>query len=137
MKEWDTTLQFLPTTDTKPLEKMSGRRKKLWIGLGLLFLAVAVALMTGLLVWHYNGEHYHPTSTHAIPRWDTMLTAPCLSRIWNITKIGPLTFSENFMKTLCVNLGTDSSCHMTSMAQVLINHSDLTAVKAESAMSLL
>lgn len=65
MKEWDTTLQFLPTTDTKPLEKMSDRRKKLWIGLGLLLLAAALALMTGLLVWHFNSELYRPSSTHA------------------------------------------------------------------------
>uniref|UniRef100_H3CA45 ST14 transmembrane serine protease matriptase b n=1 Tax=Tetraodon nigroviridis TaxID=99883 RepID=H3CA45_TETNG len=47
-------LHFLPATDTKPLEKMSGRRKKLWMGLGLLLLAAAVALTTGLLVWHFN-----------------------------------------------------------------------------------
>lgn len=63
MEEWDTTLQFLPTTDTKPLEKISGRWKKLWIGLGLLVLAVAVALVTGLLVWHFNGELYRPAHT--------------------------------------------------------------------------
>lgn len=56
MEDVDTALQFLPATDSKPLEKMSGRRKKLWLGVGLLLLAVAVALMTGLLVWHFNRE---------------------------------------------------------------------------------
>lgn len=56
MEDWDTTLQFLPATDSKRLEKMSGRQKKLLIGVGLLLLAVVVALLTGLLVWHFNCE---------------------------------------------------------------------------------
>lgn len=56
MEDFDTTLQFLPATDSKPLEKMSGRQKKLWVGVGLVVLAVVVALVTGLLVWHFNCE---------------------------------------------------------------------------------
>ncbi|XP_027131471.1 suppressor of tumorigenicity 14 protein [Larimichthys crocea] len=52
--DWDTALQFLPATDSKQLEKKPGRRKKLWIGVGLLVLAAALALLTGLLVWHFN-----------------------------------------------------------------------------------
>uniref|UniRef100_UPI0037E8B79A suppressor of tumorigenicity 14 protein homolog n=1 Tax=Semicossyphus pulcher TaxID=241346 RepID=UPI0037E8B79A len=53
-RDWDTTLQFLPAVDTRQLEKKPGRRKKLWIGVGLLLSAAAVALLTGLLVWHYH-----------------------------------------------------------------------------------
>lgn len=56
MEDWDTTLQFLPATDSKRLEKVSGRQKKLWVGVGLLLLAAVVALLTGLLVWHFNCE---------------------------------------------------------------------------------
>ncbi|XP_041801639.1 suppressor of tumorigenicity 14 protein homolog [Chelmon rostratus] len=52
--DWDTTLHFLPATDSKQLEKKPGRRKKLWIGVGLLLAAAAVALLTGLLVWHFH-----------------------------------------------------------------------------------
>ncbi|XP_035513490.1 suppressor of tumorigenicity 14 protein homolog [Morone saxatilis] len=52
--DWDTNLQFLPATDSKRLEKKPGRRKKLWIGLGLLVSAAALALLTGLLVWHFH-----------------------------------------------------------------------------------
>lgn len=55
MEDWDTTLQFLPATDRKRLEKVPGRQKLL-IGVGLLLLAVVVALLTGLLVWHFNCE---------------------------------------------------------------------------------
>lgn len=56
MEDWDTTLQFLPATDSKRLEKVSSRQKKLWVGVGLLLLAAVVALLTGLLVWHFNCE---------------------------------------------------------------------------------
>lgn len=56
MEDFDTTVQFLPATDGKTLEKMSSRQKKLWVGVGLLLLAVVVALTTGLLVWHFNRE---------------------------------------------------------------------------------
>uniref|UniRef100_A0A3Q4B5H5 Uncharacterized protein n=1 Tax=Mola mola TaxID=94237 RepID=A0A3Q4B5H5_MOLML len=50
----DLALQFLPVTDSRQLEKKPGCRKKLWIGVGLLFSAAAVALLTGLLVWHFH-----------------------------------------------------------------------------------
>lgn len=53
-EDWDTTLQFLPATDAKQLEKKPGCRKKLWIGVGLLLSAAALALLTGLLVWHFH-----------------------------------------------------------------------------------
>uniref|UniRef100_A0A8D3CBY1 Suppressor of tumorigenicity 14 protein-like n=1 Tax=Scophthalmus maximus TaxID=52904 RepID=A0A8D3CBY1_SCOMX len=52
--DWDTTFQFLPATDPKQLEKKPGRRKKLWVGVGLVLSAAAVALLTGMLVWHYH-----------------------------------------------------------------------------------
>lgn len=112
MEEWDTTLQFLPATDTKTLEKMSGRRKKLWIGIGLLLLAVAVALMTGLLVWHFNGNSrlLYDQSPLAFDLWK--IKGQSLSGIWNITKIGHLAFPENFMKTRQIN----SRCYMTVKA---------------------
>lgn len=54
--DWDTTLQFLPASDSKRLEKKPGRRKKLWVGVGLLLSSAAVALLTGLLVWHFHCE---------------------------------------------------------------------------------
>ncbi|XP_054465481.1 suppressor of tumorigenicity 14 protein homolog [Anoplopoma fimbria] len=53
-QDWDTTYQFLPASDTKRLEKKPGRRRKLWIGAGLLLAAAAVALLSGLLVWHFH-----------------------------------------------------------------------------------
>ncbi|XP_074538629.1 suppressor of tumorigenicity 14 protein homolog [Halichoeres trimaculatus] len=53
-QDWDANLQFLPASDSKHLEKKPGRRRKLWIGVGLLLAAVALALLTGLLVWHYH-----------------------------------------------------------------------------------
>ncbi|KAI3357911.1 hypothetical protein L3Q82_016294 [Scortum barcoo] len=52
--DWDTNLQFLPASDSQQLEKKPGRRKKLWMGVGLLLAAAAVALLTGLLVWHFH-----------------------------------------------------------------------------------
>uniref|UniRef100_A0A3Q3WE32 Uncharacterized protein n=1 Tax=Mola mola TaxID=94237 RepID=A0A3Q3WE32_MOLML len=52
----DLALQFLPVTDSRQLEKKPGCRKKLWIGVGLLFSAAAVALLTGLLVWHFHRD---------------------------------------------------------------------------------
>ncbi|XP_068601364.1 suppressor of tumorigenicity 14 protein homolog [Brachionichthys hirsutus] len=52
--EWESALQFIPATDSKPLEKKPGCRKKLWTGVGLLLAAAAVSLLTGLLVWHYH-----------------------------------------------------------------------------------
>ncbi|XP_029292173.1 suppressor of tumorigenicity 14 protein homolog [Cottoperca gobio] len=53
-QDWDTTVQFLPASDSKHLEKTPGRRRKLWIGVGLVLSAAAVALVTGLLVWHFQ-----------------------------------------------------------------------------------
>ncbi|KAM7405386.1 hypothetical protein PAMP_012653 [Pampus punctatissimus] len=52
--DWDTTLQFLPASDSNQLEKKPGRRKKLWIGVILVLSAIALALLTGLLVWHFH-----------------------------------------------------------------------------------
>lgn len=54
--EWESGLQFLPATDSRRLEKKPGRTKKLWMGLGLLLAAACVALLTGLLVWHFHRE---------------------------------------------------------------------------------
>lgn len=54
--EWESGLQFLPATDSRRLEKKPGRTKRLWMGLGLLLAAVCVALLTGLLVWHFHRE---------------------------------------------------------------------------------
>ncbi|XP_075932485.1 suppressor of tumorigenicity 14 protein homolog [Anarhichas minor] len=53
-QDWDTTLQFLPASDPNQLEKKPGQRRKLWIGGGLLLAAAAVALLSGLLVWHFH-----------------------------------------------------------------------------------
>ena len=55
-RDWDVGLQFLPASDSKQLEKKPGCRRKLWIGLGLLVSAAALALLTGLLVWHFQCE---------------------------------------------------------------------------------
>ncbi|XP_036960339.1 suppressor of tumorigenicity 14 protein homolog [Acanthopagrus latus] len=52
--DWDTAVEFLPAPDSKRLEKKPGRRKKLWIGVGLLLSAAALSLITGLLVWHFH-----------------------------------------------------------------------------------
>lgn len=54
--DWDTAVEFLPAPDSKRLEKKPGRRKKLWIGVGLLLSAAALSLITGLLVWHFHCE---------------------------------------------------------------------------------
>uniref|UniRef100_A0A3Q0RSN4 ST14 transmembrane serine protease matriptase b n=1 Tax=Amphilophus citrinellus TaxID=61819 RepID=A0A3Q0RSN4_AMPCI len=51
-RDWGADLQFLPATDSKQLEKKLYERKRLWIGVGMLICALA--LMTGLLVWHFN-----------------------------------------------------------------------------------
>lgn len=52
-KEWDTTLQFLPASDNKKLEKKKGPGK---VGavIGVIVFAAVVALMAGLLVWHFH-----------------------------------------------------------------------------------
>lgn len=54
--DWESGLHFLPASDSRGLEKKPGRTKKLWVGLGLLLAAVSVALLTGLLVWHFHRE---------------------------------------------------------------------------------
>uniref|UniRef100_A0A3Q3WE28 Uncharacterized protein n=1 Tax=Mola mola TaxID=94237 RepID=A0A3Q3WE28_MOLML len=47
-------LAFLTNERTDLFDTKPGCRKKLWIGVGLLFSAAAVALLTGLLVWHFH-----------------------------------------------------------------------------------
>lgn len=51
--DWDTSVQFLPASDNKKLEKKKGLGK---IGavIGVVVFAAVVALMTGLLVWHFH-----------------------------------------------------------------------------------
>lgn len=52
-KDWETGVQFLPASDNKKLEKKKGPGK---VGavIGLLIFAAVVALMAGLLVWHFH-----------------------------------------------------------------------------------
>uniref|UniRef100_A0A672IXT4 Suppressor of tumorigenicity 14 protein homolog n=1 Tax=Salarias fasciatus TaxID=181472 RepID=A0A672IXT4_SALFA len=52
-KDWDSAVQFLPASDNKKLEKKKGPGK---IGavIGVVVFAAVVALMTGLLVWHFH-----------------------------------------------------------------------------------
>ncbi|CAN9511627.1 unnamed protein product [Ophioblennius macclurei] len=52
-KEWDTTVQFLPAADNKKLEKKK-RPGKVGAIIGVVVFAAVVALMTGLLVWHFH-----------------------------------------------------------------------------------
>lgn len=52
--DWDPSLHFLPAPDSKTLEKKPGYRRRVWVGVGLLAAAAAVALLTGLLVWHFH-----------------------------------------------------------------------------------
>lgn len=52
-KEWDTTVQFLPASDNKKLEKKKGPGK-LGAVIGVIVFAAVVALMAGLLVWHFH-----------------------------------------------------------------------------------
>ncbi|XP_034392313.1 suppression of tumorigenicity 14b [Cyclopterus lumpus] len=53
-QDWDPALRFLPASDTKRLEKKPGRRRALCVGGGLLLAAAGVALLSGLLVWHFH-----------------------------------------------------------------------------------
>lgn len=52
-KEWESSVQFLPASDNKKLEKKKGPGK---IGavIGVVIFALVVALMIGLLVWHFH-----------------------------------------------------------------------------------
>ncbi|XP_062242553.1 ST14 transmembrane serine protease matriptase a [Platichthys flesus] len=52
-KDWDTAVQFLPASDNKKLEKKKGPGK---VGavIGVIIFAAVIALMTGLLVWHFH-----------------------------------------------------------------------------------
>jgi len=49
----DTNVGFLQTPDTGALQKKPGGRK-LWLGVALLLGSAALALITGLLVWHFH-----------------------------------------------------------------------------------
>ncbi|XP_015249445.1 PREDICTED: suppressor of tumorigenicity 14 protein homolog [Cyprinodon variegatus] len=51
-EDWDTTIEFLPISDQKRLEKKPYNRRRLWIGLGLVL--GLLALLTGLLVWRFH-----------------------------------------------------------------------------------
>ncbi|XP_028275698.1 ST14 transmembrane serine protease matriptase a [Parambassis ranga] len=52
-KDWENSVQFLPASDNKKLEKKKGPGK---VGavIGVVVLAAVIALMTGLLVWHFH-----------------------------------------------------------------------------------
>lgn len=50
--DWDADVDFLPATDSKKLEKKVYEKKRVWIGVVMVIAALAV--MTGLLVWHFN-----------------------------------------------------------------------------------
>ncbi|XP_038579389.1 suppressor of tumorigenicity 14 protein homolog isoform X2 [Micropterus salmoides] len=51
--EGDTELPFLQP-ESQDQEKAPGSRTTLWIGVGLLLSSAAVALLTGMLVWHFH-----------------------------------------------------------------------------------
>ena len=65
-KDWDTSVQFLPASDNKKLEKKKGPGK---VGavVGVVIFAAVIALMTGLLVWHFHCE-YPPPFVHSNKR---------------------------------------------------------------------
>nr|XP_046245751.1 ST14 transmembrane serine protease matriptase a [Scatophagus argus] len=52
-KDWDTSVQFLPASDNKKLEKKKGLGKAGAV-IGVVIFAAVIALMTGLLVWHFH-----------------------------------------------------------------------------------
>ncbi|KAF7699179.1 ST14 transmembrane serine protease matriptase a [Silurus meridionalis] len=52
-KDWDQAVTFLPATDSKKLEKKK-HPGKIGAIFGVIFFAAVVALMTGLLVWHFH-----------------------------------------------------------------------------------
>ncbi|XP_037833029.1 ST14 transmembrane serine protease matriptase b isoform X2 [Kryptolebias marmoratus] len=45
---------FLPTQNHRSVEKKPGRKRRLWIGLGLVLTATGLSLLTGLLVWNFH-----------------------------------------------------------------------------------
>ncbi|XP_073336142.1 ST14 transmembrane serine protease matriptase a [Pagrus major] len=51
--DWDTSVHFLPASDNKKFEKKKGPGK---VGavIGVVIFAAVIALMTGLLVWHFH-----------------------------------------------------------------------------------
>ncbi|XP_072551752.1 ST14 transmembrane serine protease matriptase a [Salminus brasiliensis] len=52
-RDWDQAVTFLPATDSTKLEKKKGPGKIAAI-IGVVVFACVVALMTGLLVWHFH-----------------------------------------------------------------------------------
>ncbi|KAG5837597.1 hypothetical protein ANANG_G00241010 [Anguilla anguilla] len=52
-RDWDSSVQFLPASDSRKMEKKKGPGKVGAI-IGLVIFAAIVALMTGLLVWHFH-----------------------------------------------------------------------------------
>ncbi|KAJ8403802.1 hypothetical protein AAFF_G00346700 [Aldrovandia affinis] len=52
-KDWDSSIQFLPATDSRKLEKKKGPSKTGAV-IGLVIFSAVIALMTGLLVWHFH-----------------------------------------------------------------------------------
>uniref|UniRef100_A0A7N5ZPK6 Suppressor of tumorigenicity 14 protein homolog n=1 Tax=Anabas testudineus TaxID=64144 RepID=A0A7N5ZPK6_ANATE len=52
-KDWDTSVQFLPASDNKKLEKKKGPGK-IGLVIGVVIAAAVIALVTGLLVWHFH-----------------------------------------------------------------------------------
>ncbi|KAJ3589988.1 hypothetical protein NHX12_007945 [Muraenolepis orangiensis] len=53
-KDWDTSVQFLPASDSKKLEKKKLSRRRLGAVVGGVVFAAVLALMIGLLVWHFH-----------------------------------------------------------------------------------
>ncbi|XP_030622033.1 ST14 transmembrane serine protease matriptase a [Chanos chanos] len=52
-RDWDQSVTFLPASDSKKLEKKKGPGK-MGAVIGLVVFLAIVALMTGLLVWHFH-----------------------------------------------------------------------------------
>ncbi|KAL4647699.1 hypothetical protein GN956_G8101 [Arapaima gigas] len=50
-KEWESSVQFLPATDSRMLEKKGPGRA--WTAIALVILLTVLTLVTGLLVWHF------------------------------------------------------------------------------------
>uniref|UniRef100_A0A4W5L1D5 SEA domain-containing protein n=1 Tax=Hucho hucho TaxID=62062 RepID=A0A4W5L1D5_9TELE len=52
-RDWDQAVTFLPAADSKKLEKKKGPGR---VGavIGIVIFAAVIALMTGLLVWHFH-----------------------------------------------------------------------------------